>query len=449
MHFHGGVVAILSIQLIIFAGVIDHAEGRKGFNGSEQEWGFVTVRPKAQMFWWLYYTTSDEVTDVHDKPLLIWLQGGPGASSTGYGNFEEFGPLDLQLNPRNHTWVKDYNVLFIDNPVGSGFSYAETPTAFAKTNAQIASDLVECIRGFYNELPKWLPVPVYITAESYGGKMTVEFALEWDKAQKAGTIKSNLQGVLLIDSWISPIDSVLSWGTFLLNTGMVDAQGYEKIEASAQLTKEAVENEQWTAATRLWSGTEGVIMRVTGNIDFYNILYKMSWSTFKSSSQPFKPILPSGASREVDTDALLDALMNNEVKSALGIAKDVVWGSQSNSVFSYLGADFMKPATDKVEQLLNETDIHVFVITGQMDLIVATPGTIAWVERLKWKNSTEWHKAPRNPFAVDGIIEGYLKEYGNLKMYWVNRSGHMVPKDNPAATAAMLKHLTANGKRIE
>lgn len=77
--------------------------------------------------------------------------------------------------------VKDYNVLLIDNPVGTGFSYSEQFSAFARTNAQIASDLVECMKGFYNQVPKWLPVPVYITSESYGGKMAIDFALEWDK----------------------------------------------------------------------------------------------------------------------------------------------------------------------------------------------------------------------------------------------------------------------------
>lgn len=57
------------------------------------------------MFWWLYYTTANNVHHT-DRPLVIWLQGGPGASSTGYGNFEELGPLDLFLNERNSTWVK-------------------------------------------------------------------------------------------------------------------------------------------------------------------------------------------------------------------------------------------------------------------------------------------------------------------------------------------------------
>ena len=81
--------------------------GDLGFGPGDQEWGYITVREGAHMFWWLFHTTSD-VQNSTEKPLVIWLQGGPGASSTGYGNFEELGPLDLFLQGRNHTWVYSY-----------------------------------------------------------------------------------------------------------------------------------------------------------------------------------------------------------------------------------------------------------------------------------------------------------------------------------------------------
>ena len=81
-------------------------EGKVGFGGSEQEWGYVTVRPGAHMFWWLYYTTSKEVTNVYEKPLLIWLSCDmKDSSSSGYGNFKVVGPLDSDLQPRNFSWV--------------------------------------------------------------------------------------------------------------------------------------------------------------------------------------------------------------------------------------------------------------------------------------------------------------------------------------------------------
>ena len=86
----------------------------------DETWGYVEVRRGAFMFWWLYGADS---VQREDKPLLMWLQGGPGSSSTGYGNFEEIGPLDVHLEVRNTTWIKEANILFVDNPVGCGYSY--------------------------------------------------------------------------------------------------------------------------------------------------------------------------------------------------------------------------------------------------------------------------------------------------------------------------------------
>lgn len=129
------------------------------------------------MFWWLYYTTAN-VENYIERPLIIWLQGGPGASSTGYGNFAELGPLNMNLETRNYTWVKNANILFIDNPVGSGFSYADTIDVLCKNNTQIAEDLVEFMTQFYESLPAFKKVPLYIFGQSYGGKMAVEFALQ-------------------------------------------------------------------------------------------------------------------------------------------------------------------------------------------------------------------------------------------------------------------------------
>lgn len=56
---------------------------------------------------------------------------------------------------------------------------------------------------------------------------------------------------------------------------MVDTEGYQEIHKWALKTKDAVDGGDWTTATTLWGQTENVILRVTGNIDFYNILTKV------------------------------------------------------------------------------------------------------------------------------------------------------------------------------
>ena len=80
--------------------------------------------------------------------------------------------------------MNDYNILFIDSPVGAGYSYTDSDHSFAKTNAQIGADLLNCIRRFLKKNPKFETVPTFIVGESYGGKMAAEFARVWYKACK-------------------------------------------------------------------------------------------------------------------------------------------------------------------------------------------------------------------------------------------------------------------------
>lgn len=95
----------------------------------DEDWNYVKVRENAFMFWWLYGAQTTQSQRL-SSPLIMWLQGGPGASSTGYGNFEELGPLTVNLMPRNTTWLQAANVLFVDNPVGAGYSYVTDKSAF-------------------------------------------------------------------------------------------------------------------------------------------------------------------------------------------------------------------------------------------------------------------------------------------------------------------------------
>lgn len=166
------------------------------------------------------------MTEFTDRPLIIWLQGGPGGSSTLYGNFQIFGPLDMELNEREETWINNYNVLFVDNPVGTGFSYVEDESFLATNNTQVARDLVELMRGFYEALPEFKIVPLHIFGQSYGPKMGIEFAYELSKEIELGTIESNLTSVGLGNAFISPIDSLLSWSAFLRE--MVSKKSFEK-----------------------------------------------------------------------------------------------------------------------------------------------------------------------------------------------------------------------------
>lgn len=88
---------------------------------------YVEVRPGAFSFYWLYYADGTSV-EADKKPLIIWIQGGPGLAASGIANFAEIGPLDMDMQPRNHTWVNFESI-------------------FQKINLCFEHNTPDCVRG--------------------------------------------------------------------------------------------------------------------------------------------------------------------------------------------------------------------------------------------------------------------------------------------------------------
>lgn len=173
----------------------------------DEDWGYVDVRPGAHMFWWLYGSTSTtSPLPREQQPIVLWLQGGPGGSSISYGDFGELGPLDYNLQPRNTTWLQAANLLFLDQPVGTGWSYVDDMALLTKTNAEIAADVLTLLTAFFKAYPAFATAPFFIFAESYGGKMTATIANTLLAARANGTFAINLRGIAMGDSWASSLE---------------------------------------------------------------------------------------------------------------------------------------------------------------------------------------------------------------------------------------------------
>ena len=408
------------------------------------------------MFWWLMRAGQAGGDDYKNYPLVIWLQGGPGASSTGFGNFAEIGPHYVNGSVRGNTWLKYANLLFIDNPVGTGYSYVTDQGAFARNNSQIAKDLVTLVKEFLKANPEFQQIPLTIFTESYGGKMTVGFALELQAAIKRKEVSLDLRSVALGDSWISPVDITASWAGYLYTMSLIDEKQKKELDLYVWKLRTAMREGQGEKATQLWADMENKVEDFTGGVDWYNIMKPDSSSQQYSRLSQSKNwrLARNKMSRSIyrhvtyinngmsEDDALSELMNGQQMRHKLNIPDSVTWGGQSGDVFTSLSGDFMNPGVSDVERLLNSTGIHVVVYTAQLDLIVDTVGTESWMSQLRWDQITDFKKGQREPFATTaGIVKAYRKRHDRLSLYWILRAGHMVPSDQLDVSVAMLKDV--------
>ncbi|KAG4925262.1 hypothetical protein JHK87_050802 [Glycine soja] len=92
----------------------------------------------------LFYYFVESKTDPASKPLVLWLNGGPGCSSLGVGAFSENGPFRPNgevLIKNEYSWNKETNMLYLETPVGEGFSYAKGGSSYDSANDETTRNL--------------------------------------------------------------------------------------------------------------------------------------------------------------------------------------------------------------------------------------------------------------------------------------------------------------------
>ncbi|XP_059649897.1 serine carboxypeptidase-like 51 [Cornus florida] len=441
---------LLLFVSLLFSSSLVHADFgiTAGTDDGSEQWGYVEVRPKAHMFWWLYRSPNRIEDPSNPWPILLWLQGGPGVSGVGFGNFIEIGPLDGNLNPRNSTWLLKADLLFVDSPVGTGFSYVEDKNLLVKTDEEAAADLTTLLKEIFNGNESLQTSPLFIFGESYGGKFAVTLGVLALKAIQAGELKLQLGGVALGNSWISPEDFVFSWGPLLKDVSRIDNNGLNKSNSLAQEIQQQLAEGKYEDATNTWDELEGVILSSSNNVNFYNfMLDDFGAETFKTE----KGLMAERYSKHLSTKLLsssfngVSSLMNGPIKEKLKIIpNNVSWGGQEDIVFLAMTGDFMKPRIKEVDELLAK-GINVTVYSGQLDLICATKGAEAWVNKLEWDGLKNYLSLDRTPLYCgkdDTTTKGFARSYKNLFFYWILGAGHLVPVEQPCVSLQMAGSIT-------
>jgi len=153
-----------------------------------------------------YYFIRSERSPA-DDPLMLWLTGGPGCSVLT-GLAYEIGPLSFDVNgyvdglPKlvynQHSWTKVCNIIFLDSPVGAGFSYSDTEQGYISSDTKAVDQILIFLREWLDEHPEFMSNPLYIAGDSYSGKIVPTVTSEIAGGKEDGREQNfNLKGYVV------------------------------------------------------------------------------------------------------------------------------------------------------------------------------------------------------------------------------------------------------------
>merc|ERR1711915_335722 len=217
--------------------------------------GLLTVDPanNGNMFFWFFPAEENPET----APVVIWLQGGPGGSSM-FGLLKLHGPIlsgtdengEFGVRDNPYSWHRKHNMLYIDNPVGAGFSYSRK---MPETQDEVSQNLYNMLQQWYKLFPMYQNNPFYPFGESYAGKFVPSIAKKiHEENMNSNNVRINLAGMGIGDGWMSPYHNA-RYGNFLYQVGLVDENQLENCLDMEQQTQALIQQGSWYSAWQSWN----------------------------------------------------------------------------------------------------------------------------------------------------------------------------------------------------
>jgi len=341
--------------------------------------------------------------------------------------FTENGPLhidpgsrDWKVNP--WSWNTNFNLVFLDQPVGTGLSVVKKSEDYATTEEQVAEMFYQWKNGFLNKYPEFKGRSLYITGESYAGEYIPFMANRLltgmkDLGNQDPTFE--LKGVSMGNPWVDPSIQNPAYLSFSLYSNIITLEDYFKLEPAFEACGTLMKYGESTAQNACEVLLTAIIRDSHGQLRF-------NWYDYT------KPC-PPGLALCYDFDYLDKFFASKSVKAVEGFSASKTWSDCSNTVYTKLKKrDWKVSSIPQVSDLL-EAGVKVLVYAGDKDFICN------WVGQENWTNAVKWSgKDGFNSALVKSEHYGDKKCSGNFAFVKVPNAGHMVPLDQPELAFSMI-----------
>eukprot|EP01016_Furgasonia_blochmanni_P006200 TRINITY_DN1247_c0_g1_i4.p1 TRINITY_DN1247_c0_g1~~TRINITY_DN1247_c0_g1_i4.p1 ORF type:complete len:475 (+),score=64.65 TRINITY_DN1247_c0_g1_i4:96-1520(+) len=395
--------------------------------------GFITIDKKSGSPSRLFYQVHSRLrgTTIADAPLILCLAGGPGESSLTQ-NFLGLGPLRLHFNSQSEKIEFKNNpftintfthLLFLDQPIGTGYSVPPQPffpVAKAETAAQ---DIFIFLQRFFAEgmFPELQDTDFYIYAEGASTKIATLLSklLLTGSNNNKDDFKVQFKGLILGNPLIEPFTQ---WRAI---DRIAFAAGF-----AADADKEVLRDFEFRILQGIRGGVEerAKILEDKRLLDEYirlisgSAIVEESWREF-------------GSQFNEDAGWLSKWLNSPETKFNLGVPDAYNWTMQDEKVRVTIAADLLDSAKDMLDEICQQIDVLIF--TGQDNFQESVLGTLETINSMMHAGP-KLRATKKRQFVLEGTPAGWLKGEENFHYAVVYATGSRSAYDNLRTVGALI-----------
>ncbi|GKV45868.1 hypothetical protein SLEP1_g52901 [Rubroshorea leprosula] len=408
--------------------------------------GYVIVNEKngRALFYWFF----EAMTLPDEKPLVLWLNGGPGCSSVGYGATQEIGPflVDTEghgIKFNNFSWNKEANMLFLESPIGVGFSYSNTSTDYNNLgDAFTANDAYTFLHKWFLKFPSYRTRPFYIAGESYAGKYVPQLAEMIIDNNNDPSLHIDLKGILLGNPETSFAEDWRGLVDYAWSHAVISDETYSIIIENCDFNS----NDTWSNENCDQAVDE--VFKQYNEIDIFSLYTSVCiGDTAGSDDHQSMQAVIKRASNMVPRimggydpcmDLYAEAFYNRlDVQQALHVCNGHQlrnWSICNYTLFDGWPWSDSKKSVLPIYKKLITVGIRIWVYSGDTDGRVPVLSTRYSLKSLGLPIVKAWR-----PWYHEKQVGGWFQEYKGLTFATFRGAGHAVPCFKPSSSLAFFK----------
>ncbi|KAF2111581.1 carboxypeptidase S1 [Lophiotrema nucula] len=390
--------------------------------GVNQYSGYLSVGTNMNMWFWFFEARQNPAT----APLTAWFNGGPGCSSM-IGLFQENGPCKFKVGSANTTPINNTysfnnyaNMIYVDQPIGVGFSYGTDDVTSTVTAAPYVWKLIQ---AFYASFPQYESRDFGIFTESYGGHYGPEFAKYIQDQNKANAGEAiNLVALGINNGWFDAEIQEKAYVQYSYNNTykplITSSQYTQYMNSFQQQCLPAIQscaskgtNSACQKADNTCSQTIEGPLTNNANFDVYDI---------RAPSNDPEP--PENYATYLTRSDVVKAI---GAKSTYQECPDAPYNK-----FATTG-DSPRSFLDELSDVVS-TGLTTLIWAGDADWICNWFGGLDVANAISYSGQSAFKSKALVPYNVNGKEGGTFKTQGNLSFLRVYAAGHEVPYYQPA-----------------